>query len=47
MVNKNPPAFEKNRAFISFAIIMAFTALLVSFLKVPSLDSDMSPTPPN
>lgn len=33
-------------AFTSFAIIMAFTALLVSFLKVPSLDGDMSPTPP-
>ena len=33
-------------AFISFAILMAFTALLVSFLKVPSLDSDMLPTLP-
>jgi MFS family permease len=33
-------------AFTSFAIIMAFTALLISFLKVPRLCSDMPPTPP-
>ena len=32
-------------AFTFFAIIMAFTALLISFLKVPSLDGDMLPTP--
>ena len=33
-------------AFISFAIIMACTALLVSFLKVPSLDGDTQSPPP-
>ncbi len=33
-------------AFLSPAIMMVFTALLISFLKVPSLDSDMLPTLP-
>jgi MFS family permease len=33
-------------AFTSFAIIMAFTAFLISFLKVPRLDGDMPPAPP-
>lgn len=33
-------------AFAGFAVIMAFTALLVSFLKIPSLDRDTPPAPP-